>query len=180
MYIRVSDIPREGLDLTGARGSSWIGHLLDGMDPSPFRSLRIPAATLFLAMVGRDLEASGSFAVEGDCPCDRCSETVRIRLNQEFRTLFVPRDLGPAGSADVELMPDDLDLGFYDGAGIEVNDIFWEQVALAIPAKILCREDCLGLCPRCGANRNREDCGCPADAAETPFHVLKTLLEKKE
>jgi len=179
MYIRVSEIPREGMDLTGARGSSWIGHLLEGMDPSPFRSMRIRSATLFLSLEGRDLEASGSFAVEGECPCDRCSETVNVRMEKEFRTLFVPRDRGPGGG-DLELLPDDLDLGFYDGAGIEVDDIFWEQVVLALPAKILCREECRGLCPRCGADRNREECGCPAETPETPFDVLKTLLEKKE
>ena len=74
-----------------------------------------------------------------------------IRSYYEFRTLFVPRDRGPGGG-DLELLPDDLDLGFYDGAGIEVDDIFWEQVVLALPAKILCREECRGLCPRCGAD----------------------------
>jgi len=180
MYIRVTEIPREGMDLTGARGNAWIGHLLDGMDPSPFASIRILSASLFLSMEGRDLAASGSYEVEGERPCDRCSETVNVRIGKEFRTLFVPRDRGPSGSGDLELMPDDLDLGFYDGAGIAVEDIFWEQVALAFPAKILCREECLGLCPRCGVNRNREECGCPAGKAETPFEVLKTLLGTKE
>lgn len=180
MYIRVTEIPREGLDLTGARGSSWIGHLLDGMDPSPLVSIRILSAALFLSLEGRDLEANGAFVAEGESPCDRCSEPVTIRMEQEFRSLFVPHDHGPAGSGDLELLPDDLDLGFYDGAGIEVDGIFWEQVALALPAKVLCREECMGLCPSCGADRNREKCGCPAETAETPFDVLKTLLRKKE
>jgi len=180
MYIRVTEISREGMDLTGARGNSWIGNLLDGMDPSPLGSIRILSAALFLSLEGRDLEASGSFVAEGECSCDRCSDPVNVRMEKEFRTLFVPRDHGPAGSADLELLPDDLDLGFYDGAGIEVNDIFWEQVVLTIPAKVLCREECRGLCPRCGADRNREDCGCPAETGGTPFDVLKTLLQEKE
>lgn len=180
MYLRVTEIPREGMDLTAARGNSWIGHLLDGMDPFPLVRMRVVSADLFLSLEGRDLEANGSFVAEGDCPCDRCSESVKVRIDQEFRTLFVPRDRGPAGSGDLELLPDDLDLGFYDGAGIEVNDIFWEQVALTLPAKVLCREDCKGLCPRCGADRNRDDCGCPAEATGTPFDVLKTLMRKKE
>lgn len=180
MYIRVTEIPRDGMDLTRTRGSSWIGHLLNGMDPSPLVSIRVLSATLFLALEGRDLEANGSFVAEGESPCDRCSEPVKVRMEQEFRTLFVPRDHGPAGSGDLELLPDDLDLGFYDGAGIEVDDIFREQVVLSLPAKVLCRGECQGLCPRCGANRNREGCGCPSGTAETPFDVLKTLLPKKE
>lgn len=180
MYIRVTEIPREGMDVTGARGNSWIGHLLDGLDPSPLGSIRILSATLFLSLEGRDLEANGTFVAEGEGPCDRCSEPVKVRIEKEFRTLFVPRDRGPSGSADQELLPEDLDLGFYDGAGIEVDDIFWEQVVLTLPAKVLCREECKGLCPRCGVDRNHEECGCPAETAETPFDVLKTLLQKKE
>lgn len=180
MYIRVTEIPRDGMDLTGARGNSWIGHLLDGMDPSPLVSIRILAANLFLSLEGRNVEANGSFVSEWEALCDRCSDSVRVRMEKEFRTLFVPRDQGPAGAGDLELLPDDLDLGFYDGAGIEVVDIFREQVVLNLPAKVLCREECKGLCPRCGADRNREECGCPAKTAETPFDVLKTLLLKKE
>jgi DUF177 domain-containing protein len=180
MYIRVIEIPREGMDLTGVRGNSWIGHLLDGMDPFPLVGIRILAADLFLSLEGRNLEAAGSFAAEGESICDRCSESVKIRMEKEFRTLFVPLDHGPAGTGDLELLPDDLDLGFYDGAGIEVDDIFREQVVLNLPAKVLCREECKGLCPQCGADRNRERCGCPAETAETPFDVLKTLLQKKE
>jgi len=180
MYIRVTEIPRDGMDVTGVRGNSWIGNLLDGMDPSPLGSIRILSATLFLSLEGRDLEANGTVMAEGECLCDRCTEPVKVRMEKEFRTLFVPRDRAQSGSADQELMPEDLDLGFYDGAGIEVDDIFREQIALALPTKVLCREECKGLCPRCGADRNQEECGCPAEAAETPFDVLKTLLRKKE
>ncbi|HBO69757.1 MAG TPA: hypothetical protein DD658_06335 [Deltaproteobacteria bacterium] len=180
MYIRVTEIPREGLDVPGTRGNAWVGHLLEGMDSSPLTGCKVLSATLFLSLEGRELETNGSFVAEGECPCDRCSEPVKVRMEREFRTRFVPSDRGPAGSGELELMPDDLDLGFYDGAGIEVNDIFREQVVLAIPAKVLCREECRGLCPSCGADRNREPCDCPEEPGRKPFDVLKTLLQEKE
>jgi uncharacterized protein len=135
---------------------------------------------LYLFLEGRDLEASGSFVAEGETVCDRCAEPVTLRLERDFRTVFVPADRGPAESGDLELQADDLDIAFYDGAGIEVTDIFLEQVALALPVKVLCREDCRGVCPRCGENRNRSECDCPGETREGPFDVLKTLRKEKE
>ena len=180
MYIRVSEIPREGLDVVASRGKTWVPRLLEGMNTYPLRACRMLSITLFLSLEGRDLEASGSFAAEGDTECDRCAEPVTLRLEREFRTVFVPADRGPAESGDLELRADDLDIAFYDGAGIEVADIFWEQVALALPAKVLCRDDCRGVCPHCGEDRNRAACDCPGETREGAFEVLKTLRNKKE
>jgi uncharacterized protein len=80
----------------------------------------------------------------------------------------------------VELHEDDLEIGFYDGGGIDVADIFWEQVVLALPVKILCRDDCRGVCPVCGADWNRARCSCREEAEARPFDVLKNLKEEKE
>lgn len=180
MYVRASEIPREGLDIVAARGTEWVPRLLEGMSPHPLRECRMLSVALFLSLEGRNLEASGSFLAEGSGECDRCAEPVSVRLEREFRTVYVPMDSGPAGSGDLELRADDLDIAFYDGAGIEVGDIFWEQVGLALPVKVLCGEDCRGVCPRCGADRNREGCSCTAERNEGPFDVLKTLRREKE
>lgn len=136
--------------------------------------------TLLLSLEGRDLEASGSFAAVGETECDRCAEPVTVHLEREFRTVFIPADRGPLEPGDRELRAGDLDIAFYDGAGIEVTDIFWEQVALSLPSKMLCREECLGICQRCGEDRNRTGCDCPGETKEGPFDVLKTLRKEKE
>lgn len=180
MYIRTSEIPRDGMDVVANRGKAWVPRLLEGMNAHPLRECRMREVTLYLSLEGRDLEASGSFVAEGETVCDRCAEPVTLRLERDFRTVFVPADRGPTESGDLELQADDLDIGFYDGAGIEVKDIFLEQVALALPAKVLCREDCRGVCPRCGGDRNRSECDCPGEAREGPFDVLKTLMREKE
>ena len=138
------------------------------------------SATLSLFLEGRDLEASGTFAAEGEGECDRCAEPVTLQLDREFRSMYVPADRGPAESGDLELRADDLDIAFYDGGGIEVADIFREQVALALPAKVLCREDCRGICPHCGADRNSTECDCPGETGQGPFDVLKTMRKEKE
>lgn len=180
MYIKVSEIPRQGLDVIASRGKAWIPRILEGMDPYPLRTCRLISAGLFLTLEGRDLLAGGSFVAEGDASCDRCTEPFKVTLEKEFQTILIPQDRGPAGATNVELHEEDLDIGFYDGAGVEVNDIFREQVALALPVKLLCAEECRGVCPSCGGNRNRGECGCPGESRTTPFDILKTLRKEKE
>jgi len=180
LHIRISEIPRDGLDVVAARGKAWVSGLLEGWNPHPLRTCRLVSAGLFLSLEGRDLVTSGSFTAEGEGVCDRCAEPVAVRMEKEFHAVLVPRELGAVESRDVELHEDDLEIGFYDGRGIDVADIFWEQVALALPVKVLCRDDCLGVCPRCGADRNRVRCSCRDEAEERPFDVLKNLKEEKE
>jgi uncharacterized protein len=180
LYIKISEIPREGLDVGASRGKAWISRILEGMDPYPLQTCKLASAGLFLTVEGRNLFAEGSFLAEGKASCDRCTEEFTVTLEKEFSTILVPRDRGPARASNVELHEDDLDIGFYDGAGIDVNDLFWEQVALALPVKLLCAEECKGVCPSCGGNRNRGECGCPEPRAEGPFDILVSLKKEKE
>lgn len=180
MYIRVSEIPGGGLDVFAARGRAQIPRLLEGMDPAPLSTCRLTDADLILTSESGELWAEGSFAAEGEGPCDRCSEPVAVRFGKAFRTLLLPKGKGPAGAGHSELREEDLDVGYYDGKGLEVNDVFWEQVALELPVKVVCSEGCRGICPSCGANRNRESCSCSEGASKSPFDVLKNLKGKKE
>ena len=180
MYIRVTEIPGGGLDLFASRGKASIPRVLEGMDPAPLRALRLIDADLLLTVESGDIWAEGSFEALGEGVCDRCSEPVTLRFGKAFRTILSPktRDKAPAGS--IELHEDDLDVGYYDGTGVEVNDIFWEQVVLELPLKVVCSEDCRGICPVCGKNRNREACSCTEGNVPGPFEILKNLKGKKE
>jgi uncharacterized protein len=180
LYIRVSEIPGGGLDVFASRGRAWISRVIEGMDPAPLNSCRVVDAELVLTVDAGDILAEGSFEAEGASPCDRCSEPVAVRFGKTFNTLLTPRSRGPAGPGMIELREEDLDVGYYDGTGVEVDDIFREQVALEIPVKVVCAESCLGVCQTCGANRNREACSCGSQGAPSPFDVLKNLKGKKE
>ena len=59
---------------------------------------------------------------------------------------------------EIELQEKDTEIAFYSGDFIEVSDIIREQILLGLPMKPMCREDCKGLCPYCGKNRNLEAC----------------------
>ncbi|MGE5284562.1 MAG: YceD family protein [Actinomycetota bacterium] len=180
MYIRVSEIPGGGLDVFASRGKASLPRVLEGMDPSPLRELRLVDADLLLTVEGGDIWIEGSFDARGEGFCDRCSNPVSLRFGKAFQTILTPKSRDRAVGSTVELHEEDLDVGYYDGTGVETNDILWEQVALELPLKVVCSEACRGICPVCGTNRNLESCSCVAEGAPGPFEILKNLKGKKE
>ena len=71
-------------------------------------------------------------------------------------------------------------VGYYDGDRLDLGEVVREQVLLALPLKPLCREDCRGLCPRCGQNRNLGPCGCPPpeEPGDPRLEPLRKLVDK--
>ena len=72
------------------------------------------------------------------------------------------------GEEEVEIDEGEAELGFYQGGGMELEDILREQILLAMPMQRVCREDCKGICPTCGGNRNETPCDCKPRARRAP------------
>jgi uncharacterized protein len=72
-------------------------------------------------------------------------------------------------------LSDELESGWYRGSVIDLGPCFRELLALALPVQPLCREECRGLCPRCGVDWNVESCGCSQAQETSPFAVLGKL-----
>ena len=94
--------------------------------------------------------------------CDRCLDEVNTPFEFPVLWNFAP---GTVKSALEELRNETEDVGDTRIFPFEGNDIdlalhVWEEIVLAEPLKFLCKEDCAGLCPYCGANLNREQCSC--------------------
>jgi uncharacterized protein len=107
--------------------------------------------------------------------CGRCLESFAAPAAIDFDLLLVP---GPptADAADEELSLTDLDLDYYTGEKtVDLESLLREQIILMMPLKPLCDETCKGLCPRCGANLNRETCTCQTGAVNSPFARLAKL-----
>lgn len=106
--------------------------------------------------------------------CDRCLEPYHRELEVSFRVLLAPPSHG-GEEEDVELEEEDLDVDFIRGDEIDLDEIIREQIYLAIPMKSLCREDCLGLCPKCGSNLNGGGCQCDGNEGHPAFLKLKNM-----
>ena len=63
---------------------------------------------------------------------------------------------------------------------IDLSEPLEEELLLVLPAKTLCREDCRGLCPKCGKPLKLGDCGCPKREPDPRLAILGTLFDKDE
>ena len=134
--------------------------------------------------VGEDLILDGRVAGAVPLECARCLARYGHALREPFRLVLEPAgEREPADPEGVEALSrygmclaEELDTGWYRGGEIDLSGFVHELICLALPVKPLCREDCAGLCPRCGADRNAA-CGCPEPVGESPFAVLKALRD---
>lgn len=108
--------------------------------------------------------------------CSRCLEMANDPFDVEVRGVFLPVGSDRvSGDADEDAVTDDLDVYTHDGFRLNLYPLVRDQVVMAFPVQILCREDCAGLCQTCGANRNEQSCSCEAESADPRFAILKHL-----
>ena len=74
---------------------------------------------------------------------------------------------------------DDVDFAPFEGDEIDLGELFREQILLAIPMTPLCREECKGLCPVCGADLNAGECSCERGEIDPRWSALADLKDKK-
>jgi len=126
-------------------------------------------------LVAAEIRLQGNFRTAVEVPCARCLEPTRRAVAMDFDLFYRP--IGTISrNEEVEMKGEDLDIGFYHGDGLLLEDAVREQILLALPIKSICRSDCAGLCPQCGQNRNLGPCGCapaPADDRWAPLARLK-------
>jgi uncharacterized protein len=162
----VSDISDDGLTIEDA--SLFAGSFADP-------SWRLEGVRLRAERDRDDVVIAGEIDSTVPVACGRCLEEFPVRARAIVDVRFVPRP--PTGDR-VELGSDDLDLDFYDGGEVNLATLVESETALALPMKPLCREDCRGLCPVCGGNRNLVACVCPERAPDPRLGVLKDLAAR--
>jgi uncharacterized protein len=118
------------------------------------------------------VEISGRVDARVEYDCDRCLRTIDVAIKQPFDLAYVP-PLGAAGERI--LVEDDLDVGFYRGEVLDLDDVAREQIELALPMSKRCSQDCKGLCPACGANLNEAACACGEEEIDPRWAALKSL-----
>lgn len=109
-------------------------------------------------------------------PCDACGEPASAEGEIEGVERIRKVNGGMISSSESENGPEDEDDSYtYEGDTIELDRIANEALLLNLPSRLVCREDCRGLCPRCGKNLNEGDCGCSDYNPASPFADLLNL-----
>ncbi|MFW5803443.1 MAG: YceD family protein [Verrucomicrobiota bacterium] len=114
------------------------------------------AVRLRLSRRNLDVTVRGAVETSATAQCDRCLDNFKMPLRIDDLCVFLE-----------DVQTDEVDL----------TSPLREDIVLALPSRLLCAEQCLGLCPGCGKNRNRETCDCAESAApeETPWGQLEQL-----
>lgn len=108
---------------------------------------------------------TGEVQTEVILECSRCLRTVRYPLRTAFKQKY-------SETGDGE------DVLSARGDRIDLNIPVRESILLELPVKVLCREECKGLCPLCGADRNEGECDCSNEDIDPRMQRLKELLEE--
>lgn len=161
LLVEVSKIPPEGLEVDS------------DLDEE---TLRLEGEETFILVDGHlrsrlergedeSVHVRGHLDARMELECGRCLETYDKDVAQELELFYLPhgRDAVPEDEDEVELSDRDMVVAYYRDRRLDLGEVVREQLLLAVPLKRLCREDCRGLCPTCGANRNAAACACKID-----------------
>jgi uncharacterized protein len=125
----------------------------------------------------QDIRLRGRLIAGLELQCARCVEPVRQDIAREFELLYRP--LGAdAGRDELSVTDAEAEIGYYQGDGLLLEDVLREQVLLALPLKVTCRDDCKGLCPHCGTNLNERQCSCVVAMEDPRWTALKEIRSK--
>lgn len=137
------------------------------------------AVSIRLARIGTEVRLLGRIDARAEVDCDRCLRTVAVPINAEFDVKYIPAEDYRSNEA-AELQEEDLSVSVFEDETIDIDDLVREQVLLALPVRALCGDECKGLCPVCGTDRNTTTCNCESSEIDPRWAgLLKTVTDDK-
>ncbi len=174
MRIRVDEISESGRFLHFHWDDSRFRQFLAEEDPFQFKLIRPLNVDLEIQKRSDHIRVQGTLQGTLQVACHRCLKPFSWPLDEKVDVYLVQED-SLKRSEETELEAKDLDYEFFDGIIIEIDQLVAEQIFLALPVKILCSENCRGLCSNCGADLNEEPCSCEKNSARSPIVGLEAM-----
>jgi uncharacterized protein len=171
-----ADLPREVLE-----------EVLRTVPPTEFHANGAAHLAGKATKLGRKVLVQAKATVPLKGVCKRCLRPLTLDEQVDVVRAYIPADQVRAQherhGEDVEASfdPETVDEEPYEGKEIDLKSAVREQILLQIPGSPLCREDCRGLCAKCGKDLNEGDCGCDQTVMDPRWVALKGIqLEKKK
>ena len=130
---------------------------------------------LTLTNLGGDkLLVEGEQKFVAKIPCDRCLTETEVPIE-----IFFSKEIDMKQSAEGRI--DDLDeTDFIDGYNLDTEKLVYGELLLNWPMKTLCRDDCKGICKKCGKNLNEGDCGCDTVELDPRMAVIAEIFKNSK
>lgn len=192
MLVKIEQIREEGLHLEEPLSLELLADVLsDQAGDTGFRPVRPATLTADFHKVSGGVLLRGKARIDVAAECKRCLTPVTRAIPVDFTLNLVPASLYKAEQAEAEgegegqdkgqaesggsFALDAADRDVFDGKKIELDPIVREQVLLALPMSVVCKEDCRGLCITCGQNLNERDCGHSQRVLDPRLAALKDI-----
>jgi uncharacterized protein len=127
-----------------------------------------------IRLSGNEVFVNGHVDTRAQVECDRCLKPVEVPVSADFELDYITGSEYESTAA-AELTDAEMSVSVFDGEAIDVDEIVKEQILLAVPTRMLCREDCKGICPQCGTDRNTGECSCVTKEIDPRWAALKNL-----
>jgi uncharacterized protein len=165
-------------NLDGSKGDFAHVYQPEELNPVDDRvSLIAPAAVNGkIGLSGNEVFVNGHVETRVQVECDRCLKPVELPVNADFTLEYISGSEYESSEV-VELTEAEMSVSVFDGSAIDVDEIVKEQILLAVPTRMLCREDCKGICPECGTDRNTGKCNCVTNDTDPRWAALKNLTK---
>ncbi len=128
---------------------------------------KAPVTFTFTNIGVNKARVEGSVRLQFDTRCDRCLTEVPTILNLNFDRTVTSPDVAPEEEDDLNGM---------EGYQLNVETFVYHEILINWPVKILCKEDCRGVCPKCGQNLNEGECGCDTFVPDPRMAVIKDIF----
>jgi uncharacterized protein len=176
MRFNVAQLLVEGTGAT--RRHTFAGELADIDEYNPGR-ISVEGSVVFTRTL-RGILAKGQAVTHLDEPCRRCLEMARADLDFPFEEEYVPA-IDVLTGASLPLTDDDEPaLVIDEHHTLDLSEVLRQYIVAETTLGPICKEDCQGLCPVCGANRNLEPCTCQTEAIDPRLAILAKLMGSQE
>ena len=174
MIFDVGDIPNDGLEFDLRKERNYFD--INQSDCFLSNDVIIHGT---LRMVEWDGYFDGTVKTELTLNCSRCLEAYKFKVNSKVSAHYVPLQSVESEKVEHELLEGDIDLEVYQDKRINLQQAVHDQIVLSAPIMTLCSEDCKGICPTCGVNKNTDDCQCGEEHETDPrLAILKSIKDK--
>jgi uncharacterized protein len=190
MIVLIEEIHEGGLEVEDALGEHWLAGVLSAeVKETGFRPLGSAIFKARFDRIGDKLLLSGESEVYALSVCRRCLADVKVKVPVRFELNLVPREpasdegetgeRAPRRDEEASFDPESADEELFDGRQIDLGAIAREQILLAMPMDVVCKEDCRGLCSVCGQDLNAKECGCQRKVTDPRWAALQDIKLKK-
>lgn len=120
----------------------------------------------------QELQITGKMELTVSIPCGRCLEAVEQQMVLDF---VKEADLKLSAADKIEALDEQ---NYIDGYNLDVDKLVYGELLVNWPIKVLCRDDCKGLCSTCGANRNLQTCDCDSTDLDPRMAKIRDIFSK--